>query len=178
MLIPPFAAFSYTPLMKPRHIWYTIPAMTQKEIELIQKAYEHNHALAKHRYDEGKAHNRTATAIVATVIDCFRGEIEGVSSPLSSLARETDAEPSRPQEPKDNGDPNPVATETMQKLGSLGIQSLEEIKGYKYDSEGHVLLHIKGRFADSGWMEKDPHLTALIAIMKTFSLPFHILERA
>ena len=104
----------------------------------------------------------------------LRGNIEGLPSPLSELARNND-DSSYPSPPQDNGDPNPEDTETLKHLGSLGIQSLEELTGYKYDDAGHILLRIKGRFADSGWMEDDPRITRLINIMETFKLPFPLI---
>ena len=92
-------------------------------------------------------------AAIATVIDYLNGDIEGIKpSPLNSP-------PSTPAEP--NTDPSPITTEALQRLGSLGLQSIDEIKGYKIDSQGHFLVFVNSRFADTGWTEGDSHVHAL-----------------
>ena len=180
MLTPVFAAFFYTPLKASPLLWYNITAMTNEEIELLGKAFEDNRSNAFGvLYDpldsaEVRFHRQYNFAVLVTLVDYLRGDIEGLPSPLFELAR-NNADSSCPSPPQDNGDPNPDATETMRQLGFLGIQSLDEIKGYKYDEAGHVLLLIKGRFADSGWMEDDPRIALLIDIMETFGKPFPLL---
>lgn len=161
-------------------LWYTISAMTKEECELLGKAFEDNRSNAFDvLYDpldstEERFHRQNYFAVLVTLVDYLRGDIEGLPSPLSELARNS-ADSSRPSSPPDNGDPNPISTEALKRLGSLGIQSLDEIKGYKYDDAGHILLLIKGRFADSGWTEDDPRITHLIDIMETFGIPFPLL---
>jgi len=174
---PAFAAFFYTPLKASPLLCYTIAAMTNEELELLGKAFEDNRSNAFDvLYDpldsaEVRFHRQNNFAVLVTLVDYLRGDIKGLPSPLSELAR-NNADSSYPSPPEDNGDPNREDTETLKHLGSLGIQSLEELTGYKYDEAGHILLRIKGRFADSGWMEDDPRITRLINIMETFKLPF------
>lgn len=164
--------------LSPPMLYYR--AMTNKELELLGKAFEDNRSNAFHvLYDpldsaEVRFHRQNNFAVLVTLVDYLRGDIEGLPSPLSELAR-NNADSSYPSPPEDNGDPNPEATETLKHLGSLGIQSLEEITGYKYDDAGHILLRIKGRFADSGWMENDPRIAHLINIMETWNLPFPLI---
>jgi len=154
--------------------------MTNEEMKIICKALEDNFLDAFDiTYDpldstSARNHKQNTVAIVATLVDYLRGDIKGLPSPLSELAR-NNADSSYPSPPQDNGDPNPEDTETLKYLGSLGIQSLDELTGYKYDDAGHILLRIKGRFADSGWMEDDPRITRLINIMETFKLPFPLI---
>ena len=154
--------------------------MTNKELELLGKAFEDNRANVFHvLYDpldstEVRFHRQNNFAVLVTLVDYLRGNIEGLPSPLSELAR-NNADSSYPSPPEDNGDPNPEVTETLAHLGSLGIQSLAELTGYKYDDAGHILLRIKGRFADSGWMEGDPRITHLINIMENINLPFPLI---
>lgn len=171
VLVPVFAAFFYTPLKASPLLCYTIGAMTNEELELLGKHLCANEERTVAYYNGG---DRSTMAIMATLVDYLRGDIEGLPSPLSELARNK-ADSSYPSPPQDNGDPNPEDTETLKHLGSLGIQSLEELTGYKYDEAGHILLRIKGRFADSGWMEDDPRITHLINIMETFKLPFPLI---
>ena len=149
--------------------------MTQDNINNLEKAYDNNLCSLRTRGDDFGRERRLSVAFLATIVDYLRGDIEGLPSPLSDLARNK-ADSSRPSPPKDNGDPNPTDTETMKHLGSLGIQSLEELTGYKYDDEGHILLRIKGRFADSGWVEDDPHISSLIDIMETYGQPFPLIQ--
>ena len=153
--------------------------MTNKELKLLGKAFENNRSNAFDvLYDldsaEESFHKQNTLAVLVTLVDFLRGDIKGLSSPLSELARNND-DSSYPSPPQDNGDPNPEVTETLKHLGSLGIQSLEELTGYKYDDAGHILLRIKGRFADSGWMEDDPRISHLIDIMETFKQPFPLI---
>lgn len=154
--------------------------MTQEEMRLIGEAFENNRSDAFDvLYDpldsaEVRFHRQTNLAILVTLVDFLRGDIEGVKSPLSDLAR--NSADSSHQSPPDNGDPDPISTEVMKRLGSLGLQSLSELKGYKYDDEDHFLLHIKGRLADSGWMHGDAHIVALINTMEECHLPFEPLQ--
>lgn len=148
--------------------------MTQENINNLEKAYNNNLASLNTWGDDFGRERRLSVAFLATIVDYIRGDIEGLPSPLSELAR-NNADSSYPSPPQDNGDPNPATTETLKHLGSLGIQSLEELTGYKYDEDGHILLRIKGRFADSGWMEDNPKIACLIDIMETFKLPFPLI---
>ncbi len=154
--------------------------MTNEELELLGKAFEDNRSNAFHvLYDqldstEVRFHKQNNFAILVTLVDYLRGAIKGLPSPLSELAR-NNSDSSCPPPPEDNGDPTPEVTETLKHLGSLGIQSLEEITGYKYDDAGHILLRIKGRFADSGWTEDDPRIAHLIDIMETCGIQFPLL---
>lgn len=153
--------------------------MKNEDITKIGDRIDRYHFALKNFYPEGKDtnHRLQSTVICATLIDYLRGDIEGLPSPLSDLARSTsDSSHPNPQNPPaDNGDPNPIATEVMKKLGSLGLQSLSELKGYKYDADNHVLLHINGRLADSGWLMGDPHMCALADIMSSLGLDFAVL---
>ncbi|MBO6031735.1 MAG: hypothetical protein J6Q22_09700 [Prevotella sp.] len=152
--------------------------MTNEELKLLGKAFEDNRSNAFHvLYDpldstEVRFHRQNHFAVLVTLVDFLRGDIEGLPSPLSELARNPD-DSSRPAPPPDNGDPSPLSTETMKRLGSLGIQSLSEVKGYKIDDSNKVLLFVNGRFADSGWSLDDTHLDKLHSIMKEFNLPFN-----
>ena len=140
--------------------------MTSEEMKSIVKAYWGNY----NRIDPGKIVSdmverlRHGMAIAATVIDYLRGNIDGLPSPLTALASH-DASSSHPSVPEDNGDPDSLATEVMKKLGSLGLQSLTELKGYKIDDNNHILLHLNGRMADTGWTETRP-LSVLARIMR------------
>lgn len=174
VLVPAFAAFFYTPLKASPLLCYTIGAMTQENINNLEKAYNNNLASLYTWGDDFGRERRLSVAFLATIVDYLRGDIKGLPSPLSELAR-NNADSSHPSPPEDNGDPNPEDTETLKHLGSLGIQSLEELTGYKYDDAGHILLRIKGRFADSGWMEDNPKIARLIDIMETFKLPFPLI---
>ena len=73
-----------------------------------------------------------------------------------------------PQPAEPNDDPNPIATEVMKRLGELGLQSLKEIQGFKFDSNNHLLVLTNNRFADTGWIEGDPRIEELSAIMNEF----------
>lgn len=174
-LLPCSPPFFCTPLKAAPLLWYNITAMEHNELSCLFEAFTDNKLKAM---VGGCLHTNEETArdvaIAATVIDYLRGDIKGLPSPLSELAR-NNADSSYPSPPQDNGDPNPEDTETLKHLGSLGIQSLDELTGYKYDDAGHILLRIKGRFADSGWMEDDPSIARLIDIMETFKLPFPLI---
>lgn len=164
---PPFLC---TPLKAAPLLWYNITAMNKENINNLKKAYTTNlHQLWDYEGEE----RRRSVAFLATVIDYLRGDIEGLPSPLSDLARNP-ADSSHPS-PPDNGDPDPISTEVMKRLGSLGLQSLDEIKGYTYDDNGHFLIHIKGRMADTGWVKDDPQPGALALMMDTFGIPFRLL---
>lgn len=102
-------------------------------------------------------------AIAATIIDYLRGDICGLPSPLSDIARNSFLTP--PKIPPENQDPNPLATECMKRLGELGVQSLFDVKGYKLDGCEHFLLHINGRFADTGWTNGDKRISVFMSIM-------------
>ena len=101
---------------------------------------------------------RHGIATAATVIDYLRGNIEGISPygekdpillrALEELGVGRDGSP-RMSEPND--DPAPMQTETMKRLGELGLQSLNEIQGYKYDSNNHFLILTYNRYSDTGW---------------------------
>ena len=157
--------------------------MEKKEIEAVVRAYWGNYNQTySQRIPRGADAEgadvadrlRHGVATTATVIDYLRGDIEGLPSPLSELAR-NNADSSCPAPPPDNGDPSPLSTEVMKCLGSLGLQSLKELKGYKYDDKSHILLHVNGRLADSGWLKGDPHLCELERIMAAEGTPFPLL---
>ena len=148
--------------------------MTQEEMKLIGKAFECNWSDAFDvMYDpldsaEVRFHRQSNLAILVTLVDFLRGDIKGVQSPLSDLARNqptTSNQPTTPQIPRGHQDPNPIATECMKRLGELGLQSLYDIKGYKLDGCGHFLLHINGRFADTGWTNGDKRISVFMSIM-------------
>ena len=168
---PPFFC---TPLKAAPPLWYNITAMTKEEMEKLKVAFRRNSDEDAYGWDDQTYRlKRMAVGIIATVIDYLRGDIEGLPSPLSDLARNT-ADSSHPS-PPDNGDPDPISTEVMKRLGSLGLQSLDEIKGYTYDDSGHFLIHIKGRMADTGWVKDDPQPGALALMMDSFGIPFRLL---
>ena len=158
--------------------------MNYEDMKILNKAWKENFSdawdIAYNPVDSvnERLHKQYTLAVVATLVDYLRGNIDGLPSPLSDLARSTsDSSHPNPQNPPaDNGDPNPLATEVMKKLGSLGLQSLSELKGYKYDADNHVLLHINGRLADSGWLMGDPHMCELADIMSTTGQEFTILS--
>lgn len=164
---PPFFC---TPLKAAPLLWYNTTAMNKENIDNLKKAYTTN---LGHLWDFEGEDRRRSVAFIATVIDYLRGDIEGLPSPLSDLARNP-ADSSHPS-PPDNGDPDPISTDVMKRLGSLGLQSLDEIKGYTYDDNGHFLIHIKGRMADTGWVKDDPQPGALALMMDTFGIPFRLL---
>ncbi len=164
---PPFFC---TPLKAAPLLWYNTTAMNKENIDNLKKAYTTN---LGQLWDFEGEDRRRSVAFIATVIDYLRGDIEGLPSPLSDLARNA-ADSSHPS-PPDNGDPDPISTEVMKRLGSLGLQSLDEIKGYTYDDSGHFLIHIKGRMADTGWVKDDPQPGALALMMDTFGIPFRLL---
>lgn len=169
-LFPCSPPFLCTPLKAAPLLWYNITAMNIENINNLKKAFTNNlHRL----WDYEGERRRQSVAFLATIIDYLRGDIEGLPSPLSALARNP-ADSSHPS-PPDNGDPDPISTEVMKCLGSLGLQSLDEIKGYTYDENGHFLIHIKGRMADTGWVKDDPQPGALALMMDTFGIPFRLL---
>lgn len=174
VLVPVFAAFSHSPLKASPLLCYTIGAMTQENINNLEKAYNNNLASLYTWGDDFGRERRLSVAFLATIVDYLRGDIKGLPSPLSELAR-NNSDSSYPSPPEDNGDPSPLSTEVMKCLGSLGLQSLKELKGYKYDDKSHILLHVNGRLADSGWLSGDPHLCELKCIMAAEGTPFPLL---
>ena len=130
--------------------------MTKQDIDILAEAFKGN--LDRTPDTEHKE----AIAAVATAIDYLQENIIGLAEKDKGAFH-----PASPS-PNPNEDPNPIATETMRKLGSLGMQRLDELKGYKYDDNGHILLHIKGRFANTGWIHPDPHLEELKMIMSAY----------
>ena len=138
------------------------------------RAFRENISLAKDSLPNGNGF--LPIAQMATIIDFMKGDIEGIPSPLSELARNGDGGAFHPTNSEAAADPAPVATEAMKKLGSLGLQSLSELKGYKVDDNNHVLLHVKGRLADSGWTAPSLHLEVLMEVMKDRGLPFPDLD--
>lgn len=138
------------------------------------RAFRENISLAKDSLPNGNGF--LPIAQMATIIDFMKGDIEGIPSTLSELARNGDGGAFHPKESEAAADPAPVATEAMKKLGSLGLQSLSELKGYKVDDNNHVLLHVKGRLADSGWTAPSLHLEVLMEVMKDRGLPFPDLD--
>lgn len=136
--------------------------MTKVELESITKAYYRNFDLAS-----------SPIAIIATIVDVLRGDVEGVQSPLANLAQHHNPVPDSSQ--AEDEDPNPIATEVVKRLGALGMQSLTELKGYKLDDSNRVLLFINGRYADSGWVAGDAHLYELKVIMNRAGLSFSVL---
>ena len=154
--------------------------MTNEELKLLGKAFENNRSNAVDvLYDldsaEEKFHRQNIFAVLVTLVDYLRGDIKGLPSPLSELARNND-DSSYPSPPQDNGDPNSLATEVMKKLGSLGLQSLNEIQGYKYDSGNHFLLLINNRYADTGWEMGDSHICTFVTIVKDMGLAIPHME--
>lgn len=136
--------------------------MTKEEIELITNAFNRNHNLAS-----------CHVATIATIVDLLRGDIKGVQSPLANLAQHHNTSPYSSE--AEDEDPNPIATEVVKRLGSLGMQSLTELKGYKLDDSNRVLLYINGRYADSGWVAGDAHLYELKVIMNRSGHSFSVL---
>ena len=143
--------------------------MTQEELELLGK---HLYANEEQTIANYKGGGWATMAIMATLVDYLRGDIKGLPSPLSNLVRNA----SYPSPPEDNSDPEPLATSVCKTLGSLGLQSLEDLKGFQYDAQDHILLHVKGRMADSGWLKGDPKLDALGRIMADHRLEFNMLS--
>ena len=138
--------------------------MEHEELKNVLETYKGNNlkAICGLHMHENDAHT---VAIISTVIDCLRGDIEGVQSPLSQLAQSSSV-----KTPTRGGDPNKRATECMKRLGELGVQNLDEIKGYKYDSSNHVLLFVNNRFADTGWEKGDEHIYSFVTIVKDMGL--------
>lgn len=175
VLTPAFAAFFYTPLKASPLLCYTIAAMTQENINNLENAYDNNLASLSTRGDNFGRERRLSVAFLATIVDYLRGDIEGLPSPLSELAR-NNADSSYPSPPRDNGDPNPEVTETLKHLGELGLQSLAEVKGFKYDSNNHFLLLINNRYADTGWEKGDSHICTFVTIVKDIGLAIPCME--
>lgn len=132
--------------------------MKNEEISKLVDAYRQNSFSIE--YHKGSS-NCAEIAILATIIDYLRGDIEG----LKPISKDSNPIPS-----KDNGDPDNLATETMKRLGSLGLQSVSEIRGFRYDCHDHFLLFINGRFADTGWVRGDPHISAFERITKPMGI--------
>ena len=111
----------------------------------------------------------TIVAMGATVVDLLRNEIKEIRN--EGLVNHKLVN----QPPDDNGDPDALATEVCKRLGALGLENLAELKSYRIDSKGgdigKVLLQIRGRMADSGWMSDSPHFTELKKIYDSFCLP-------
>lgn len=146
--------------------------MTQEELELLGK---HLYANEEQTIAYYKGGDRSTMAIMATLVDYLRGDIKGLPSPLPTLVLNA-LGASYPSPPEDNFDPEPLATSVCKTLGSLGLQSLEDLKGFQYDAQDHILLHVKGRMADSGWLKGDPKLDALGRIMADHRLEFNMLS--
>ena len=135
--------------------------MTQQELDILIEAFKAN----LHRTFIEGVPQKIGVAAVATAIDYLRGDIQGLAPRTPEALHPT-------KDPEATSDPDPLGTEAMKTLGSLGVQSLSELTGYKYDNRGHILLHINGRCADSGWKTPDIRLTKLQHIMKDAGLPF------
>lgn len=147
--------------------------MKKEEIDSIANAFHMNYNLVSTDYG-GKVVRALGAAAIATIVDLLRGDVEGVQSPLSNLAINPNPDTAVSQ-PVDE-DPNPITTETLYRLGALGMQSLSELKGYKVDGSKRILLFINGRYADSGWEAPDPHLDELMAIMRGSGVSFSVLS--
>ena len=148
--------------------------MKIQEMKLLASLYKANETRAQSLENCG---NVKDIAIMATVVDTLRKDLEGlaeiVKPPPTLKKPEGDIHPdSKPQPPEDNGDPNPTATEVCKRLGALGLTNLDELKGYRIDKRGHVLLLIKGRMADSGWLADSRHFKALKETMMRFGVFF------
>ena len=135
--------------------------MTKENMTSLIRAFRENISVAKDSLPNGNGF--LPIAQMATLIDFMNGDIEGIHSPLSDIAR--NSFPTPPSIPPENQDPNPLATACMKRLGELGVQSLFDIKGYKLDGCGHFLLHINGRFADTGWTNGDKRISVFMSIM-------------
>lgn len=148
--------------------------MKIQEMKLLASLYKANETRAQTLED---CVNVKDIAIMATVVDTLRKDLEGlaeiVKPPMALKQPEGDIHSdSKPQPPEDNGDPNPTATEVCKRLGALGLTNLDELKGYRIDKRGHVLLQIKGRMADSGWLADSRHFKALKETMMQFGVFF------
>lgn len=137
--------------------------MTQQELDILIKAFKAN----VHRTFINGVPTDVGICVsaVATAIDYLRGDIKGMAPTAQKALHPT-------EDPEALSDPEPLATEAMKTLGSLGVQSLSELTGYKFDNRGHILLQINGRCADSGWTTPDVRLTKLQQIMQDAGLPF------
>ena len=159
--VDPSAAPFHTPFTPYNTLWYNISAMTKENMTSLIRAFRENISVAKDSLPNGNGF--LPIAQMATLIDFMNGDIEGIQSPLSDIAR--NSFPTPPQIPPGNQDPNPLATACMKRLGELGVQSLFDIKGYKLDGCEHFLLHINGRFADTGWTNGDKRIPVFMSIM-------------
>ncbi len=121
------------------------------------RAYATNMAVAQDNLLQGRGFMPIAQ--IATIIDFLNGDIEGLEPPTMSTSMANGKTPVR------GCDPQPLATECMKRLGELGVQSLFDVKGYKLDGCGHFLLHINGRFADTGWTDGDKCISVFMSIM-------------
>ena len=139
--------------------------MTQQELDILKDAFKANLHRSVVSYGDLELPLNSGIAAVATAIDYLRGDIQGLAPRTPVAVHPT-------KDPEATADPDPLGTEAMKTLGSLGVQSLSELTGYKYDNRGHILLHINGRCADSGWKTPDIRLTKLQHIMENAGLPF------
>jgi len=135
--------------------------MKQQELDILIEAFKSN----LHRTFIEGVPQKIGVAAVATAIDYLRGDIKGLAPTAQEALHPT-------KDPKALSDPDPLGTEAMKTLGSLGVQSLNELTGYKFDNRGHILLQVNGRCADSGWATPDVRLTKLQHIMQDAGLPF------
>lgn len=157
--------------------------MENKELTLLNKALEENFTdawdITYNPVDSAdeKLHKQYTLAVVATLVDYLRGNIEGITPPIANpmQANHPDASLPTPPEPPDNGDPDALATSVCKTLGSLGLSNLADLKGYRVDENNHILLYINGRMADSGWTEIRP-LSVLSRIMREHGLPFTVVK--
>lgn len=137
--------------------------MNKEEITDLAVAFANNEFAARHEPEN----IRSEVAVLATMIDYLRGDIDGIKP----VANEQNNVPKQ-----DNADPDKLATETMKRLGELGLQSLNEIKGYNFDSNGRFLLFINGRFADTGWTKGDPHIDSFMTVCEQIGIAPHNLS--
>lgn len=153
------------------------PAMETKELNTISSMYHKNMGNQSTECSATPTDSQNI-AICATIIEFLKPQIEGiVKSIAAELVQSVAFRPTKtPPPPEDNSDPEPLATSVCKTLGSLGLQSLEDLKGFQYDAQDHILLHVKGRMADSGWLKGDPKLDALGRIMADHRLEFNMLS--
>lgn len=139
--------------------------MTQQELDILKDAFKANLYRSVVSYGDWELPLNSGLAAVATAIDYLRGDIKGLALRTPEALHPT-------KDPEATSDPDPLGTEAMKTLGSLGVQSLSELTGYKFDNRGHILLQVNGRCADSGWTTPDVRLTKLQNIMQDAGLPF------